>query len=79
MYRYNPRTEKYEDIPAAKPISIRVPQWIIDELKKEASHNWSDKSYQSLINKILEAWCDEKPGPEKYCPKPKKKKNKTAR
>ncbi len=57
------------------PVSIRIEQFVIDDLKKESKHDMIDKgSYQKLANRILKAWVNNSEMPARYVPDPKKKK-----
>lgn len=75
-YGYDPLTQRYGELPEAKPVSIRLPISVIETLKKESSHDMfrRGRGYQTLAVQILRAWCEDLKGPEKYDPKPAKKK-----
>ncbi len=37
--------------PSTKTISLRLPQWLLDELRRQA--NWRDVPYQSYMKQVL--------------------------
>ena len=60
------------------PISIRIEQYVIDDFKKEAQQDMLEKSYQTLMYRVLTAWVSGTEMPPRYIPKvnPSRKKSK---